>query len=139
MPSGEANASRKGNSVVRWLAAGVVFIGINTAFLYVFVEWMGLRLAIATLLSAEICTLLRFFINEHWVFRTQMRSWKRLLQFHIANGGAFLVWWAGTIVLARGGINYLLASILAVGLSTGFSFASSFFWIWRKKHLHPAA
>jgi putative flippase GtrA len=121
-------------SVVRWLTAGLIFLGLNTGLLYLLVQLMGLRVAIATIVSAEICTILRFILNERWVFSTHLLSWRRLLQYHVANGGAFLVWWGGANILTGFGINYIVSSILAVGLSTGFSFISNFFWIWRKRN-----
>ena len=125
--------------LARWLAAGLVFMGVNTGLLYLFVRGMGLGVPLATLLSAEACTLLRYLLNEWWVFGTAMLSRKRLWQYHAANAGAFIIWWAATNALARGGMNYLLASILAVGFSTGFSLASNFLWIWRRKHASPAS
>jgi putative flippase GtrA len=109
-------------------------MGGNTALLYLLVNRMGLKVLVATLLSAEVCTLLRFLLNEYWVFGIPKLSWRRLWQFHVANAGAFLVWWIAANVLTNAGLNYLLASVLAVGLSTGVSFASNFFWIWRRKH-----
>jgi putative flippase GtrA len=124
--------------IVRWLTAGLLFMGVNTALLYALVHELGMTVAVSTVLSAEVCTLTRFILNEYWVFGTPKLSWKRLWQFHVANGGAFVVWWIATNMLTREGLNYLLASILAVGPSTRVSFASNFFWIWRKKHPHKA-
>jgi putative flippase GtrA len=77
---------------------------------------------------------MRFALNEYWVFGSLGLSWKRLWKFHAANGGAFVVWWVTANFLSTKGVNYLLAAILAVGMSTGLSFVSNFFWIWKKKH-----
>jgi putative flippase GtrA len=120
--------------VVRWLFAGLVFLGVNTFFLKVFVGWFGLSILWGTFLAAELSTILRFFVNEHWVFGNRRPSWDRLWRYQVANAGALLLWWAATNILASHGVQYLLAGILAVGLSTGFSLASNFFWIWRKRH-----
>jgi hypothetical protein len=51
---------------------------------------------------------------------------------------AFTVWWGATNLLNLWGVHYLLASVLAVGFSTGFSLAANFYWIWHKKH-RPAS
>jgi 8-oxo-dGTP pyrophosphatase MutT (NUDIX family) len=136
MDSAKATIAPRQKSIVRWLAAGLFFMGVNTGFLYLLVRLAALRVVVATVVSAEICTVLRFILNEWWVFGTNIFSWRRLWQYHLANGGAFLVWWAGTNVLTGIGLNYIAASILAVSLSTGFSFASNFFWIWRKRFVH---
>jgi putative flippase GtrA len=124
-------------SVGRWFAAGLLFMGVNTLALYLLVQHAHIRVFLATLLSAEICTLLRFLMNQHWVFRASTPSWRRLWQYHLANAGAFVVWWLGTNLLCAVGVNYLLASIAAVTLSTGFSFASNFYWVWRSHHIPP--
>jgi putative flippase GtrA len=120
-----------GKSMIRWFVAGLLFMGINTLVLYLLVRWLVLTVALSTLISAEICTLLRFELNERWVFGLRKQSWVRLWQYHVANGGAFVVWWLATNALTRAGVNYLVASIAAVALSTGLSLASNFLWVWR--------
>lgn len=118
----------------RWLVAGMIFLLLNTALLFVLVHWLGFRVSLATLASAETCTLLRYFLNELWVFDSAQFSWKRLWHYHVANGGAFVIWWLATNLLTAAGLNYIAASIVAVMFSTGFSFLSNFYWVWRKKH-----
>jgi len=121
-------------SVARWFVAGLLFMGVNTLALYLLVQRGHMKVLLATFVSAEICTLLRYLMNQHWVFRLGGPSWKKLWQYHLANAGAFVVWWLGTNLLCWFGVNYLLASIAAVVFSTGFSFASNFYWIWRVSH-----
>jgi len=106
-------------------------MGINTGLLFVLVRYMGLSVWISTLISAEACTVLRYVLNESWVFGTKILSRKRLWQYHAANASAFVVWWVATNALSKAGMNYLLASVLAVGFSTGVSMVSNFLWIWR--------
>jgi 8-oxo-dGTP pyrophosphatase MutT (NUDIX family) len=121
-------------SIVRWFTAGLVFMGLNTGLLYVLVQRLGLKVPLATLLCAEICTLLRYVMNDVWVFRSGKLTWLKLWQYHVANGTAFVVWWVAANVLNRIGIHYLVASILAVGFSTTISLASNYLWIWRRAH-----
>jgi len=118
---------------VRWFAAGVAFMGVTSMFLFVLVDMIGMSVLVGTLLTLEICTVLRFFVNEWWVFGSRHFNWRRLGQYHVANAGASLVWWFATNVLSHFGVHHILAAILAVGFSTGFSFASNFLWIWRAK------
>jgi len=120
--------------LVRWLAAGLAFMGITSAFLYLFVDLLGASVMVGTLLALEASTLLRFFVNEKWVFASQAMSWRRLGQYHVANAGASAIWWTATNLLSHFGVHHILAAILAVGFSTGFSIASNFLWVWRAKH-----
>ena len=117
--------------VVRWLTAGLTFVGITSVFLFFFVDLLGATVQIGTLLALELSTLLRFYVNEKWVFKTVNISWRRLWHYHIANAGASAVWWVATNYLNHVGVNHVIAAILAVGVSTGFSMASNFLWVWR--------
>ncbi len=120
--------------LIRWTLVGMVFVAINTATLYCLVDLAGLALPLATLLTAEIGTLLRFAANHYWVFRARDPTWRHCLQFHVANAGVFTIWWVATNALAFAGVHYLLAGIIAVAFSTGFSLGADFLWTWRKEH-----
>lgn len=121
------------SALFRWLSAGLIFLFINSIFMVVEVEYFKLKALWATLISAELCTVLRFFVNEHWVFKGVGPVWKRLLQYHLANAGSFVVWMIVANLLIHWGIHYLLASALAVGISIMTSLASNFLWVWRKR------
>lgn len=120
--------------LLRWLLAGGVFTGLSTVFLYLLIGLIRMPVMVGTLFSAELCTLLRYLVNDHWVFGHPRLSWRRLWQYHVANSAAFGIWWVATNILNGLGIHYLLAGIMAVGFSTGFSMGANFYWIWRKKH-----
>ena len=120
--------------VYRWLIVGGSFLFINAIFMWIFVEKIHLAVFVATVISAEVCTVLRFFVNENWVFRTGQHCWVRLGQFHVANGAAFIIWLALTNLLVLRGFHYQLASVAGVACSVGASFLSNFLWVWRKHH-----
>jgi putative flippase GtrA len=120
--------------LVRWLVAGLIFMGLTSACLYLYVDLLRFTVRIGTLLALETSTLLRFYVNERWVFATGALSWRRLGQYHVANAAASAVWWGATNLLHHWGVHHVLASILAVAFSTGFSLASNFLWVWRAKH-----
>ena len=124
--------------LVRWLAAGLAFMVLNTGLLYMFVDLLGLRVVFATLIAAEIGTVLRYLVNDRWVFLHHQPTWRRLIQYQIANAVAFAVWWSATNLLHLWGVHYLLAAIFAAGFSIGFSLVSNFYWIWHKKN-RPAS
>lgn len=119
--------------MARWFTAGLVFMGINTVILYALVEWARMTVPVATLVAAEACTLLRFFVNHYWVFRRRNPTLRDLAGYHVANGGAFAMWWGVANILTYLGMHYLLASIAAVGVSTLFSLWTNFTWIWKAR------
>lgn len=119
--------------LVKWILAGLFFMGISSIFLYIFVEIFYVSMVWATLLSAELCTLLRYFINSIWIFKVNKCTVKSCIQYHIANGGAFLVWWSTANLFVLFGMYYIVAGALAVGASIFFSLFSNFFWVWKKE------
>ena len=88
--------------------------------------------ALATLISGEICTILRFLVVDRWVFSHERPTLKRLWQYHVANALGFAIWWGAANLLKLAGVQYLVASVLAMFFSVGFSMFSNFWWIWRK-------
>jgi len=120
--------------LARWFAAGLAFMGLNTVLLYGLVDKLKIPVIIGTLLAAEACTLLRFAVNHYWVFNRRDPTCAHCVQYHIANAGAFVVWWVTANVLTVLGMHYLIASIVAVGFSTVVSVMTNFHWIWRRHH-----
>ncbi len=126
--------SQNRGKLLRWFAAGLAFMGISTGLLYCFVDLLGLSVPVATLLTAEVSTLLRFLVNHYWVFGLRNPTIRNCIQYHIANAGAFAIWWITANALTLLGLHYLLAGIAAVACSTLFSLSTNFLWIWRKRH-----
>ena len=120
--------------LIRWTVVGIIFVAINTATLYCFVDLAELALPLGTLLTAEIGILLRFAANNYWVFHARRPTWRLCLQYHVANAGVFILWWVATNALNLAGVQYLLAGIIAVAFSTGLSLCADFLWIWRKQN-----
>jgi putative flippase GtrA len=123
--------------LARWFGAGLAFMALSSALLYLTVELLRLSVPVATLVTAEICTLLRFFVNHYWVFGQRRPTLKQCLEYHVAVAGAFAAWWIVTNALTLLGVHYLLAGILAVPFSTLFNLLASFLWIWGHRRLKP--
>ena len=68
----------------------------------------------ATFLSAELSTIVRYFINNYWLFKHEEISTKGFLYYHVANLGAFIVWLIVSNLMINFGMNYIYAGILAV-------------------------
>lgn len=116
---------------LRWFAIGIVFAVIGLGLITLFVSVLTWPFWIATALSGEIGTILRFLAVDRLVFGHRRPSWKRLLQYHIANALGFGIWWTAANVLQAAGLQYLLASIAAMVFSVCFNFLMNFWWIWR--------
>lgn len=125
-------------AVLRWLAVGFFFAAVGIGLIKLMAGILGWPYFAATLCAGEIGTILRFFAVDRWVFGHRRPTWKRLGQYHVANALGFGVWWGAANVLQAIGVQYLLASILAMGFSVGFNLLSNFLWIWRKSSVRPA-
>lgn len=122
-------------TIARWWAVGLAFYLLGLGVLYLLTGLWHLPNIFSTLLAGEALALLRFWLNERWVFRANAGSlWKRLWQYHVANAGGFAIWWVVANVLPIFSIHYLVASTIGTGCSVGFSMLTHFFWVWR----HPA-
>jgi putative flippase GtrA len=124
---------------VRWFVVAGGFTVFGLGLLKLFVGVWHWPYAVSTLVQSETCNLLRFFVNDRWVFGRARPTWRRLWQYHVANALGFAVWWAGANALKAAGMNYLLASVFAMLGSAGVSILTNFCWIWRKRHHGHAA
>lgn len=121
--------------LLRWFVVGAAFAAAGLALIKAMAGVLGWPYPLATLLSGEICTIFRFLVVDRWVFGHARPTMKRLWQYHLANAVGFAIWWCAANGLKLAGVHYLLASVLAMFFSVGFSALSNFLWIWRK----PAA
>ena len=118
---------------LRWFVVAGVFTGIGLGLLKVFVVIFHWPYAMSTFVQSETCNLLRFFAVDRWVFNLRRPTLKRLWQYHVANAAGFAVWWLGANALKESGMNYLMASLVAMLGSVGVSLLSNFGWIWKKR------
>ena len=98
-------------SLGRWWIVGLAFTGGGLLVLYVLKDLFRLPLVVATAAGAEVTLLLRFLINDRWVFGHRRPTWTRLWQFHVAGAGGGVIWWIVANLLPRFGVHYLLAAI----------------------------
>ena len=123
--------SKYSRTFLKWASGGMLLMLISLFLIHNFVVYLHFTVSVATALAAEICTLIRFVINNYWVFGRESFSIRGCMEFHLANFGTFIIWWVAANSLHLIGIHYLLATIMAVGLSVIVSFASTFFWVWK--------
>jgi putative flippase GtrA len=128
------------NTIVRWWIIGIVFMVINIVLLDWFIQGLGMGLTWATVTSSEICTLLRYVLNDYWVFGNPRPSWKRCWEYHLANLSSFFLWSFVIVVLGKKfGVDHRLAAVIATIISVGWSMVTNFLWVWRSKPTKSAA
>jgi len=120
-------------SLGRWWVVGLAAFGSGTGALYLAVGVLHLPLPLATMGSAELINLVRFLVNDRWVFGNRRPTWRRCWQYHVANAGSFAIWWAVSNFLPTLGVQYLIASALGTCTSVTFSMATNFLWVWRRR------
>lgn len=119
--------------MVRWWIVGSAFAVITIPLLYVLHDVLGLPLPIATLIGGEGATLLRFLINDRWVFGNRVPTFRRLFEYHIAVLTGSVIWYTVTNLLPQWGVQYLIASIIGQACSVGWSMLTNFGWVWRPR------
>jgi len=124
----------------RWWAVGLAFTALGTGAMYVATDVVHLPLLAGTLICSEILMLVRFLINDRWVFGHRRPTWLRLWQFHVASAGGSVIWLIAANGLPRFGVHYLIASLVGTACSVCVSMLLNFLWIWRdKKTAAPAS
>jgi putative flippase GtrA len=121
------------NAVVRWWIVGIAAMVLNIVLLDWFKVSVGLSLTVASLLSSELITIVRYGVLDLWVFRSGGLSWKRCWEYHVANFSGFFLW--TFIIVALGNKlqwDHKLAAIAATMVTVCWSMATNFLWIWRK-------
>lgn len=122
------------NSVVRWWIVGIGFTVASIPLLHFFEKDLHVTKLISSIVVSEFLTLLRYLVNDRWVFGHPKPSWMRLWQYHVANAGSSVLWLLTYNLLGYWfKIEGAIAVIIATTLSVGLSMATNFLWIWRSK------
>ena len=121
------------NAVVRWWIVGIAAMTLNIVLLDWLKVGMGMGLTVASLLSSEVITIVRYGVLDLWVFRNPGLSWKRCWEYHVANFTGFFLWTFIIVVLGNKlHWDHKLAAIAATMITVSWSMATNFLWIWRK-------
>ena len=120
--------------ITYWLISGFFMLFVSTLILYILVDYLEIKLLVATIVSAEITLLIRFLINQKVIFKSADGNILRpLIRFHLASASAFIIWWGTTNLLAYNNIHYIYASVIAVAFSSGINFMTNFLWVWKNE------
>ncbi len=113
----------------RFLAVGVLSVGVDTGALVVLHELVGLPLALATSLAFALTLAVNFSLNMGFVFGVTGRLAGRLVRY----GALVVVNYVLTLLLVLGiaaaGVNYVLAKLIAVACCALVNFVAYRYWV----------
>lgn len=125
-----------------WFALGVAAAGVELALLRLLYEVWQWPLPIATATAAEALIVAKFLIADRWIFGHPRPNWDRVLRYHGACAGAFVVYWLVINGLTElMGVPYAIGFLLGTAASFAWSLASNFLWVWATapRHHPPSA
>lgn len=125
----------------RFLGVGLSGILVNSALLFAFTELMGIYYLVSAVLATQGSTLWNFSWTEVWVFRERSEShfnlWQRLVGFFAMNNALLLL--RGPILavlVAKFGVNYLVANVVSLCALTLIRFTVSNALLWGTARRH---
>jgi len=129
---------RNAEDFIKYSIVGFSGVLVNLGIYIVLTRFFGLSEVIAPLISIESSLLSNFLLNNFWTFkRREVASsvFKRLLQFHVASGGAAcLNYLAFLLAFAVLGIHDILANLMGITVAAILNYLINSNWTWRKEH-----
>ena len=116
----------------KFLIAGVVGLGINTGFLFVFTDWIGLFYLISAIIAGAINVTINYFWNNYWAFSDRENSNHALGlgKFYLATGIETGIYFGLLILFTEVfGIYYLLSSIIAIAIRLPVKYFLCLRWV----------
>ncbi len=121
------------SKLLKWLCTGFLALALTTLLLYICVDILKFDIGFSTVASAEIVTLMRFFLLNRWVFGRFKVTFNELLKYHLANSVAFIAWLIIINLLVSSGVYYLFANIATVLVTTAINLLTNFKWVWKEE------
>jgi putative flippase GtrA len=114
-----------------WFVIGLGGALLELALLRQLIELAHWSLPVATAVAAEVLILAKFVVADRWVFGHGDPALDRLLRYHGASAGAFVVYWLVINGLTQFvGLEYVIAFILGTAASFAWSLLTNFLWVW---------
>ena len=117
--------------IFKWILIGFILLFVSNLIAYFLVEFFSIPFFYSSICSAFICNILRFFINNFWIFKSDCFSFYKFYKFQIGSSFTFVVWWSLANTLVYFGVFYLLALNIAAILSTLINLFINFLWVWK--------
>ena len=117
--------------VASWFLIGLTASLVELALLRLLYEGALWPLPVATAAAAETLILVKFLVTDRWVFGHASPTLERVVRYHGASAGAFIVYWLvvnGLAVLL--GLPYIAAFLVGTAAAFSWSLMSNFLWVW---------
>jgi len=119
--------------VAGWTVLGVSAAAAELGLLRLLVEGLGMPLPIATAVAAETLILVKFLLNDRWVFGHPRPAVDRVIKYHGASAGALVVYWIVINGLASLlAVPYAIGFVIGTGASFVWSLLTNFLWVWNR-------
>lgn len=119
--------------VAGWTVLGVSAAAAELGLLRLLVEGLGIALPVATAVAAETLILVKFVLNDRWVFGHPRPAMDRAMKYHGACAGALVVYWIVINALASLlGVPYAIGFVIGTGASFVWSLVTNFLWVWAR-------
>lgn len=120
----------------RFAVVGTAAAGVQLILLWLFVEYGRLDYLVGATVAIECTIVLQYVVNDRWTFRSMRASGRRsflvgLLKTNLVRGTAIPLQLGALFALvAWEGLPYLLANVVAIGLSGVYRFVLDAGWTW---------
>ena len=114
-----------------WFLLGLTASLLELVLLRSLYELLHWQLPIASAVAAELLILLKFVLNDRFVFNHTWPTFGRLARYHGASAGALVVYWltlnALNLLL---GLEYVAAFLVGTAAAFTWSLLTNFLWVW---------
>lgn len=121
---------RKKLKIVNWLIVGAGLLLLSNILTYIFVDLFFFKFYLASAIAGIISNLMRFVINNYWIFERKNFNIGDFMKFQIGSGFSLITWWLISNSLVEVGVDYILAINLAAVFSTVLNLVINFLWVW---------
>jgi dolichol-phosphate mannosyltransferase len=116
---------------IKFALVGVTGLLVNTAVLYLGHDIARLPLLVASIIAVETAIVNNFVWNNLWTFSRRSFTLGQFLRFNLVSLGGLVL----SVALLYGlvqffGLYYLVANVLAVGMTTGWNYLLNSLWTW---------
>lgn len=123
----------RGHLVGRMLlfaAVGAVGTVVNTTALYALHLLLRVPLVAASAMAVELAVVNNYVLNDRLTFATRALSMRRFVKFNVSMLAGLAVNVLLLWVLVRGGVDLVVANLIAIGAAFAVNYASSALWVW---------
>jgi dolichol-phosphate mannosyltransferase len=120
--------------MLRFGAVGISGVGVNTFFLWFFTEVVGFYYLVSSPIAVWLSILSNFTLNNLWTFADRARDVPlgvRLVKFHVAAAGGFVINFLFLWGLTSAGLYYLLSNLVGILAAFLWNYTVNVKWTFR--------